>query len=115
VLRRLQRIAPLMAVRGNMDYGSWSNPLPDREMVEIEGILFYILHNLHHLDLDPSAAGIHVVISGHTHQPKIFNKDGVIYLNPGSAGQRRFDYPISVAIVHIENGSLFPRIIEFDR
>lgn len=114
VLRRLERIAPVVAVRGNMDSGSWSNSLPVKDMVEIEGVFFYILHDLHHLDLEPSAAGIHMVVSGHTHQPKIFKKDGVTYLNPGSAGHRRFDYPVSVAMVRIENGAATPRIIEID-
>ncbi len=112
VLSRLGRIAPVMAVRGNMDHGSWSSPLPIREMVEIEGIFFYILHDLHQLDLDPSAAGIHVVVSGHTHQPKIIQKNGVIYLNPGSAGQRRFNYPVSIARVRIERGAAIPRLVE---
>jgi putative phosphoesterase len=112
VLSRLGRIAPVMAVRGNMDHGSWSSPLPIREMVEIEGIFFYILHDLHQLDLDPSAAGIHVVVSGHTHQPKIIQKNGVIYLNPGSAGQRRFNFPVSIARVRIERGAAIPRLVE---
>ena len=115
VLTRLGRIAPVMAVRGNMDYGSWSNSLPIKEMVEIEGIFFYILHDLNQLDLDPSAAGIHMVVSGHTHQPKIFQKNGVTYLNPGSAGHRRFNYPVSIARVRIENGATSTRIIEIDR
>jgi len=112
VLKKLERIAPVMAVRGNMDHGSWSHALPTTEMVEIGGIYFYMLHDLQHLDLDPSAAGIHVVVSGHTHQPQIFQKNGVTYLNPGSAGQRRFDYPVSVAIVRVENGAMIPHILE---
>ncbi|MFO7713362.1 metallophosphoesterase family protein [Desulfosarcina sp.] len=114
VLKRLQRIAPVTAVRGNMDRGPWSNVLPVTAMVQIEGVFFYILHDLHHLDLEPSAAGIHVVVSGHIHQPDIFEKDGVIYLNPGSAGQRRYDYPVSVAIVRVENGGAFPQIVKID-
>ncbi len=115
VLTRLGRIAPVIAVRGNMDHGSWSNSLPINEMVEIEGIFFYILHDLYQLDLDPSAAGIHVVVSGHTHQPEIFQKKGVTYLNPGSAGHRRCNCPISLARVRIENGATIPRIVEIDR
>jgi putative phosphoesterase len=114
VLDRLQHIAPVVAVRGNMDHGSWSMSLPLKEMVEIKGIFFYLLHDLHQLDLEPSAAGIHVVVSGHTHQPQIIEKDGVIYLNPGSAGHRRFSYPVSVAMVRIENGTAVPRILEID-
>lgn len=114
VLARLKRIAPVLAVRGNMDHGSWSHSLPVNEMVEIAGVFFYILHDLHHLDLDPSAAGIHVVVSGHTHQPELLQKDGVIYLNPGSAGHRRYDYPVSVARVHIQNLTATPHIVEID-
>lgn len=114
VLTRLKRIAPVMAVRGNMDHGSWSHTLPIREMVEIEGIFFYILHDLHQLDLDPYTAGIHVVVSGHTHQPEVFNKNGVTYLNPGSAGHRRFNYPVSIASVRIENGAAISRIIDIE-
>jgi hypothetical protein len=114
VLKRLQRIAPVTAVRGNMDHGSWSKALPVKEMVVCAGFFFYMLHDLHQLDLEPSAAGIHMVVSGHTHQPDIFKKDGVVYLNPGSAGHRRDHYPVSVAMVRIENGNLIPRIIEID-
>ena len=114
VLERLQRIAPVTAVRGNMDYGSWSNSLPLSEMVEIDGIFFYILHDLNRLDLDPTAAGIQVVVSGHTHQPHLAKNGGVTYLNPGSAGHRRFYYPVSVAMVHIQDGSVISRIIEID-
>jgi putative phosphoesterase len=114
VLARLGRIAPVVAVRGNMDHGRWSNALPINEMVEIEGIYFYVLHDLYQLDLDPSAAGIHVVVSGHTHRPEIFHKNGVTYLNPGSAGHRRYDYPVSIARVRIINGAATPHIIEID-
>lgn len=114
VLQRLEHIAPVVAVRGNMDHGSWSNGLPVKEMVEIAGIFFYLLHDLYQLDLDPLAAGIHVVVSGHTHQPKLFQKAGVFYLNPGSAGHRRSNYPVSMAKIGIENGNVNPRIIEID-
>lgn len=114
VLQRLERIAPVVAVRGNMDYGSWSNALPVKEMVEIDGVFFYLLHDLYHLDLDPAAADIHVVISGHTHQSKLFRKDGVIYLNPGSAGHRRRHYPVSMAVIHIQDKKVTLRIIEIN-
>ncbi|MBC2713256.1 MAG: metallophosphoesterase family protein [Desulfosarcina sp.] len=114
VLDRLERIAPVVAVRGNMDTGSWSNSLPVNEMVEIGGVFFYILHDLYHLDLDPSAAGIHVVVTGHTHQPEIFQKDGVTYLNPGSAGHRRLNYPVSIGMIDSINGKMSARIVEID-
>jgi putative phosphoesterase len=112
VMDRLSDIAPLTAVRGNMDYGSWSNALAAREMVEIAGRCFYLLHDLHHLDLDPAAAGIHMVVSGHTHQPEITTTDGVIFLNPGSCGPRRFTYPVTFARVRIAAGRLRPRIVD---
>jgi uncharacterized protein len=114
VLKQLDRIAPVVAVRGNMDRGPWSRSLPLNEMVEIAGIFFYVLHDLHELDVEPSAAGIHVIVNGHTHQPKIIRRQGILYLNPGSAGRRRFNYPVSVATACIENGNVVPRIIEID-
>ncbi|MDL2275654.1 metallophosphatase family protein [Desulfosarcina sp. OttesenSCG-928-G10] len=112
VLRCLEKIAPVTAVRGNTDQGPWAWHLPVQETVTIEAVCFWILHDLHHLDLDPAAAGIQVVVSGHTHQPEIFRKNGVIYLNPGSAGHRRHTLPVSIARVHIENGIPAPRLIE---
>lgn len=114
VIARLEQIAPVVAVRGNMDYGTWSSALPVKEMLEIDGVFFYLLHDLYRLDLDPAAAGIHVVVSGHTHQAKLFRKQGVIYLNPGSAGHRRSRYPVSMATIRIEGGKIDPRIIEID-
>ena len=114
VLNRLRRIAPVVAVRGNMDYGSWSHALPAREMVEIDGIFFYLLHDRYQLDLDPAAAGVQVVVSGHTHQAAISQEDGVLYLNPGSAGHRRLDYPVSIARVTLEKGVVRPQIVEVD-
>ena len=114
VLERLERIAPITAVRGNMDYGSWTKSLPATEMIAIGGIFFYLLHDLVRLDLEPSAAGIHVVVSGHTHRPALYRETDVYYLNPGSAGHRRYDYPISVALVRIENGTVDPKILRID-
>jgi hypothetical protein len=114
ILETLEKIAPVVAVRGNMDYGSWSNRLSVTETVEIDNVFFYILHDRYHLDLDPTAAGIHVVVSGHTHQPDLFTENGVIYLNPGSAGHRRNRYPVSLARVRIHNGTPVPRLITVD-
>ena len=114
VLTRLERMAPVTAVRGNMDYGSWSNRLPVSEMVAIGGVYFYIIHDRYHLDLDPAAAGIRVVVSGHTHRPELITQDGVIYLNPGSAGHRRSNYPISMATVGINNGRVSPRLLTIE-
>ena len=114
VLKQLERIAPVTAVRGNMDYGAWSNLLPVTEMVEVGGVYFYLLHDLIRLDLDPQAAGIQVVVSGHTHRPELFRRDGVVYLNPGSAGHRRADYPVSIARVRIEAGRVSPATLTID-
>ncbi|MGD8702232.1 MAG: metallophosphoesterase family protein [Desulfosarcina sp.] len=114
VLSKLEHIAPVVAVRGNMDYGSWSNALAIAEMVQIDGIFFYLIHDRYGLDLDPVAAGIHIVVSGHTHRPELIQKDGVTYLNPGSAGHRRGNYPVSIARVRINNGAATPHIIEID-
>lgn len=114
VLERLQRIAPLVAVRGNMDSGAWSNALAVQEMAEIGGLLFYVVHDLTRLDLEPVRSGIQVVVSGHTHHPEIFHKAGVTYINPGSAGYRRLGCPLSIAKVDIRNGRVAARIVEIN-
>ena len=113
VLRELKKMAPVVAVQGNMD-GRWaSDSLAPVEMVSIGGVTIYVLHDLMKLDLDPWAAEVDVVISGHTHQPRIETKKGVLFLNPGSVGPRRFDYPISVARLEVEGSKLTPRILTF--
>ena len=114
ILERLRKIAPVTAVRGNTDYGSWARDLHATEMIDIGGAFFYILHDLVRLDLDPKAAGIHLVISGHTHQPELYQREGVYYLNPGSAGHRRYDYPVSVAMVRLVAGKVDPKIVRLD-
>jgi len=114
IIDSLKKIAPVFPVCGNMD----RNPdaaLPRYEIVEIEEISIYILHDLHQLDLDPAAAGFNVVVSGHSHRPQIRYRDGVLYINPGSAGPRRFTLPISVGRLEIENGEITPKIIELER
>lgn len=97
VLTELQAIAPVSAVRGNVDRGEWANSLPRSAVITLGGDLFYLLHNLNDLDLDPAAAGFAGVIHGHSHQPEIYYKKNVLYLNPGSAGPQRFAYPVGVA------------------
>ena len=97
VLEALERVAPVTAVRGNNDRGDWAKKIPETEVVEVGGVSLYLLHDLHELDLEPRAAGFAAVISGHSHQPKVDERDGVLYLNPGSAGPRRFKLPISLA------------------
>jgi uncharacterized protein len=97
ILEKLKAIAPVHAVRGNVDTEPWASTLPLTEVVELVNASIYVLHNLEKLDLNPVASGFHIVISGHTHQPKSHWRDGVLYINPGSAGPRRFSLPISLA------------------
>jgi putative phosphoesterase len=97
VIAALQRIAPVSAVRGNNDREAWAADIPETEVVEVGAVSLYVLHDLHELDLDPRAAGFAAVIAGHSHQPRREERDGVLYLNPGSAGPRRFKLPISLA------------------
>lgn len=101
VLEALRRLAPVTAVRGNVDRGDWAEALPLSEIIELNGVSIYMLHDLGTLDLNPAAAGFQVVISGHSHQPHIETRQGVLYLNPGSAGPRRFRLPVCLAYLHL--------------
>ena len=101
VLEELGRIAPVTAVRGNNDRGAWANDLQERETIVIGGITLHVVHDMSDLDVDAKAAGIGVVITGHSHKPSIRMESGVLYLNPGSAGPRRFKLPISMAFLEI--------------
>ncbi len=112
ILEALEGIAPVVAVRGNMDRAPWARDLPETEAVEVSGAHIYILHDLATLPLDPVAAGFAVVISGHTHEPSVGSEGGVLYLNPGSAGPRRFRLPGSVASLEIRQGAPHARIIK---
>jgi len=114
ILDGLNKIAPVFPVRGNMDRNPDGAALPQYEVVEMDGISIYVLHDLYQLDLDPAAAGFGVVVSGHSHQPRIKYRDNVLYINPGSAGPRRFTLPISVGMLEIEDGRITPRIIEIE-
>ena len=111
VLHKLKSIAPTYAIRGNTDKGHWAHELPETDVFEIEGRLFYLIHNTHDLDLDPVAAEFDAVIFGHTHRPKRYEKDGVLYLNPGSAGPLRFDLPATIGRISIMNPGLESEII----
>jgi putative phosphoesterase len=97
ILEDLKTIAPVFAVRGNVDTEPWAAALPLTEIIELENLSIYVLHNLEHLDLNPAAAGHHIVVSGHTHQTASHWRDGVLYLNPGSAGPKRFSLPVTLA------------------
>lgn len=106
ILENLDRIAPVRAVRGNTDRGEWARALPPSEVVEVGEVQLYVLHDLHTLDLDPQAAGFAAVIFGHSHRPHLERKNGVLYLNPGSAGPQRFTLPVSLAHLKVQGKSL---------
>ena len=112
MIEGLRSIAPTTAVKGNIDAGEWAKNYPDTALVVLGGRVFYLLHNLKELKLDPSAAGFDVVVSGHSHRPKIETRNGILYVNPGSAGPRRFNLPIAVAMVTLSDRAILPRILE---
>jgi uncharacterized protein len=114
VLDALRAVAPVVAVRGNNDRGRWARALAETEVVERGGRALYVLHDLHELDVDPRAAGYDAVIAGHSHQPRVERRDGVLYLNPGSAGPRRFRLPICVARLHVDARRLRAEIVTLD-
>ena len=102
ILDMLRTVAPVTAIRGNIDENGACAGLPATEAVELGGVLFYMIHSIADLDLNPVAAGIGVVVSGHSHQPQQAVRDGVLYLNPGSAGPRRFKLPVTLALVAVD-------------
>jgi uncharacterized protein len=110
VLVRLRALAPLTAVRGNNDRAAWAKALPDTAAVALGGVRCYVLHDLNALDLDPAAAGYRVVVAGHSHQPRIDERGGVLYVNPGSAGPRRFRLPVAVALLELDGPRVRARI-----
>ena len=112
ILAELQQIAPVTAVRGNVDKPAWARKLRETEVVEIGGVSMYVLHDLGALDLKPEAAGFGVVISGHSHVPKCEIRNGVLYFNPGSAGPRRFKLPVTVGKLFGEGGKARAEIVE---
>jgi putative phosphoesterase len=111
VLDELREIAPVVAVRGNNDKGEWAETLPDWEVVEIGAVSIYMLHDLKEIDISP-AGTFEVVISGHSHKPAAEERRGVLYLNPGSAGPRRFSLPVSLAHLRIEGREVTANLIE---
>ncbi len=111
IVPQLRRIAPVVAVRGNVDRDAWAAPYRQREVVAHDPVQIYVLHNLRELDLVPAKAGFAAVISGHTHDPKFYMKDGVLYFNPGSAGPRRFRLPVSLGKITVVGRELLPELI----
>ena len=112
ILKELESIAPVTAVRGNVDSGGWARKLPLSEVIEVEGVSIYMLHIFEKLDLKPEAAGFRVVVYGHSHVPKIEEKNAVLYFNPGSAGPRRFKLPVTVGRLTVEKDVVRSEIIE---
>jgi uncharacterized protein len=110
ILDALRRIAPVVAVRGNVDTADWARELPATEIVAAPGATLYVLHNLQESDLDPRAAGFQIVVTGHTHEPKHIERSGVLYINPGSAGPLRFDLPVTLARLDL---TAHPPTVEF--
>jgi len=112
ILEALAAIAPLTAVRGNNDREPWAEAIAETELLEFGDVRLHAIHDLAQLGIDPSAAGVRVVVSGHSHQPKIAERGGVLYVNPGSAGPRRFKLPIAVAELLIDGDVVTARVVE---
>jgi len=114
VLERLRALAPVVAVRGNNDSGPWAEPLAATEVVEVDSALLYVVHDVAELDLDPAAAGFHAVVSGHSHRPSVARRDGVLFVNPGSIGPRRFSLPVALALLRVDGSQLEARVVELE-
>jgi len=113
-LERLAELAPLTSVRGNNDSGAWARALPESITVTYGGVAIHMLHDLKELAIDPAASGVRVVVTGHTHKPACVERSGVLYVNPGAAGRRRFTLPVSVGELIIENGQASVRLVTLD-
>lgn len=113
ILDQLERIAPVTAVRGNNDIGPWAQRLRETEWVRLAGVNLYAIHNVAELDLARAPAGIQVIVFGHSHQPVAERRQGILYVNPGSAGPRRFKLPIAAAELFIEHGEVAARLQPF--
>jgi putative phosphoesterase len=112
ILDELAAIAPLIAVRGNNDTAPWAARLPVTEMIRVGNVFVYVIHNLAELDIDPGAAGVRVIVSGHSHKPVIEERDGILYVNPGSSGPRRFKLPISVGEITVSGSAVKARLVD---
>jgi putative phosphoesterase len=114
VLERLRSVAPVTAVRGNIDKGAWAQKLPKTAAFEIDRVGVYVIHDINELDVVPEAAGFKVVVSGHSHHPFIQERNGVLFVNPGSAGPRRFNLPVSLALMYVENRSVEVQLVDLE-
>jgi putative phosphoesterase len=111
LLERLAGIAPLTVVRGNNDTAAWARTIPETARLEMGGVSVYVIHDIKELDIEPAAAGVRVVVSGHSHKPACLERDGVLYVNPGSAGRRRFTLPIAAGELLVEGGQVEVRLV----
>jgi putative phosphoesterase len=111
LLERLAGIAPLTVVRGNNDTAAWQKTIPETARFELGGVGIYVIHDLKTLAIDPAAAGVRVVVSGHSHKPACFSRDGVLWVNPGSAGRRRFTLPIAAGELLVDGGQVEARLV----
>ena len=112
VIEALRAIAPTVAVRGNNDHGAWAESLRESELIEVGKVVLYAIHDVAEIDIDPEAAGVRVVVSGHSHQPSADERGGVLFVNPGSAGPRRFKLPISIAELIVDDDDVAVRFAE---
>jgi putative phosphoesterase len=114
ILEKLTEIAPVAAVRGNNDQEPWAAGLPESQLIPVAGRTIFLIHDVKEMDTDLKAAGVHIVVAGHSHRPLIETRDGILFINPGSAGPRRFSLPISLALLEIVNGICSARIHRLD-
>jgi uncharacterized protein len=114
ILAELARLAPVTAIRGNIDRGAWAASLHETAVLQLGDAAIFVIHNLAALEIDPASAGFHAVISGHSHQPAIRERDGVLYVNPGSAGPRRFTLPIACGRLRVAGGKLTAELVELE-
>lgn len=114
ILEALAQIAPVVSVRGNNDHGDWARGIPETELVKLGEVYIHVLHDIVMLDIDPRGAGVQVVVSGHSHVPEVVERGGVLFVNPGSAGPRRFRLPIAVGELTMADGKVSARTVELD-
>ena len=112
ILEELALMAPLIAVRGNNDTQPWAARLRPTELIRLGSVFVYVIHNLAELDIDPGAAGVKIVVSGHSHQPKVEEREGILYVNPGSCGPRRFKLPVSAGEITVSGSAVKARIVD---
>jgi len=114
ILKALRDVAPVTAVRGNIDRGAWAQALPTTAALQIGQVWVYVIHDIQELDLIPETAGFKVVVSGHSHQSSIRERNGILFVNPGSAGPRRFTLPVSVALMEVQGSTVDVRLVGLD-